>query len=280
MRRVGRWLLNMPIGRQTRPAVAAVIAYCLILYTIEQYYSFKPQYNNLIGTFAVSAILALLLSIHLNAAHNRWWEGRTLWGSLVNASRNLCLKLQALRSIPESERAAAGRAIAGFPHALRLHLRGRVRLQDVPGFADDPAAPAHVPMELAGRVQSLLLGWLAAGRIDSVTVRMLDEHARALMDVCGGCERIRFTPLPLSLRALLRHGIVIYLVVTPLYVMGELNLWGVPVMAVMAYFLAGMEALAEDVEEPFGYGPDNLDLDAYCRTIELSVKEILGSVND
>jgi len=276
MRRIARWLLPMPIGQQTRPVVAAVIVYCLALFVIEQYYLFKPQYNAAVGTFATSVILVLLLSIHLNAAHNRWWEGRALWGSLVNASRNLCLKLRAFDGIPNGDRADLARAVAGFPHALRMHLRGDVRLQDVPGFESSADNPKHVPLYIAGLIQSALGRWHAAGKIDSVLVRVLDEHARVQMDVCGACERIRFTPLPLSLRALLRHGIVIYLIVTPLYVMGELNLWGVPVMGVVAYFLAGMEALAEDVEEPFGFGPDNLDLDAYCRTIDNSVNEVLG----
>jgi putative membrane protein len=276
MRGFARWLLPMPIGQQTRPVVAAVIAYCLALYVVEQFLQIKPQYNAAVGTFATSVILVLLLSIHLNAAHNRWWEGRTLWGSLVNASRNLCLKLRAFGGIPAAERAAAARAVAGFPHALRLHLRGDVRLHDVPGFEADPANPQRVPLYIAGLVQSALGRWHAGGAIDSVLVAVLDEHARTQMDVCGACERIRHTPLPLSLRALLRHGIVIYLIVTPLYVTGELNLWGVPVMAVVAYFLSGMEALSEDIEEPFGHGPDNLDLDAYCRTIDNSVKEILG----
>ncbi|MDW9119470.1 bestrophin family ion channel, partial [Legionella pneumophila] len=33
-----------------------------------------------------------------NRAYERWWEARTLWGQLVNASRNLAIKIRILLS--------------------------------------------------------------------------------------------------------------------------------------------------------------------------------------
>ena len=44
-----------------------------------------------------------------------------------------------------------------------------------------------------------------------------------------------------------------------------------------AYFLLGIELVAEEIEEPFGAGGDNLPLERYCATIATSVHEILRS---
>ena len=44
----------------------------------------------------VGFVLSLLLAYRTNTAYDRWWEGRKLWGSLVNNSRNLAIKLSAI----------------------------------------------------------------------------------------------------------------------------------------------------------------------------------------
>ena len=97
------------------------------------------------------------------------------------------------------------------------------------------------------------------------------------MEICGACEKIRNTPLPSSYRALLRHGIAIYLAVSPFYLIEDIDIAGLPMFLLAAYFLLGMELVAEEIEEPFGEGGDNLPLERYCMTIETSVREILGT---
>lgn len=273
---VFRWLLPLPLSRQLLPIVAVVALYALAVYQSALWLDLDPHKWGTSSSVASGIILGLLLVVHTNTANARWWEGRTLWGQLINHSRNLSLKVRELVAISAAERRQVGHYITGFAHALRLHLREGVRLKDVPEFSEEQASPPHVPLFLAQRIYEVIAKWRARDIIDSNLIRVLDEHARALMDVCGACEKIRFTPLPLSFRALLRHGIVIYLLITPFYIVRELGLLGVPTIAVVAYFLVGTELLAEDVEEPFGIGPDNLDLDAFCRTIETSVREVLG----
>jgi ion channel-forming bestrophin family protein len=41
------------------------------------------------------AALGLLLILRTNAGYGRLWEGRTLWGGIVNQNRNLTLELLA-----------------------------------------------------------------------------------------------------------------------------------------------------------------------------------------
>ena len=96
--------------------------------------------------------------------------------------------------------------------------------------------------------------------------------------LCGACEKIRNTPLPSSYRALLRHGIALYLAITPFYLIEDIGLAGLPMFILAAYFLLGIELVAEEIEEPFGAGGDNLPLERYSMTIETSAREILGAL--
>ncbi|HET6573703.1 MAG TPA: bestrophin family ion channel, partial [Fimbriiglobus sp.] len=234
-----------------------------------------PQWG---GASAVlnALILGVLLNFRNREAYDRWWEARKLWGQLVNDSRNLCLKTVSLPGLSPDDCARLGRLVVGFAAAMKDHLRGSAALQRVPGFEKETAEPDHVPLYLAGRLIELLRGWRAEGKLTDYDLLLLDPHARAPMDICGACERIKTTPMPLSYRSLLRHGLVLYLLSTPWLVGDQLVWWAVPVVALLGYFLLGIELTAEDVEEPFGRDGDDLALAAYCDTIRRSVDEVLG----
>jgi putative membrane protein len=147
----------------------------------------------------------------------------------------------------------------------------------VPGFETDPADPAHVPLDLYGRLVARLQTERDAGRLTDMDLLLFDPHVRGLMDVCGGCERIKGSPVPLSYRALLRHGMVLYLLSTPWLVFDVLGWWAVPTVSLFAYFLLGVELTAEDVEDPFGKDGDDLALAAFCDTIRAGAEQTLGS---
>ena len=146
----------------------------------------------------------------------------------------------------------------------------------MPGFESDPADPAHVPLDLYARLVARLQAERDAGRLTEMDLLLFDPHVRGLMDVCGGCERIKGTPVPLSYRALLRHGLILYLLSTPWLVADRLGWWAVPVVALFAYFLLGVELTAEDVEEPFGPDGDDLALTAFCDTIRSAAEQALA----
>ena len=42
----------------------------------------------------IAFILGLFLMFRINRAYERWWEARSLWGKLVNVSRNLAIKVK------------------------------------------------------------------------------------------------------------------------------------------------------------------------------------------
>ena len=120
-----------------------------------------------------------------------------------------------------------------------------------------------------------LRDWRRAGRLTDIDALVIDPHARALMDVCGACERIKSSPVPLSYRAMLRHGTILYLATAPWFLASDYGYWAVPVVALLTYFLLGIELTAEDVEEPFGKDGDDLELGRFCETVRQSAEQIL-----
>jgi ion channel-forming bestrophin family protein len=220
--------------------------------------------------------LGFLIGFRNQHAYDRWWEARKLWGQLVNENRNLCLKVRSLPGIEAADRGEIGRLVIAFAEALKDHLRRRDGSDEATALAENKGHWNHQPSRLAGVIVDMVVGWQRDGRIDGWGLLWLDNQVKCLMEICGACERIRNTPLSSSYRALLRHGIAIYLVIAPFYLIDDTGIYGFPMFVLAAYLLLGIELVAEEVEEPFGAGGDNLPLERYCATIATSVHEILG----
>lgn len=269
------WFWPAAIARRLWLTILVSTAYTtLVLWAVPHGSDDGSAWLNVFGLVS-GLVLGALIGFRTKAAYDRWWEGRILWGELTNHSRNLCLKAATLADPDAADRRELARLVAGFAAALMLHLRGRVTLREVPGFEADPADPVHVPAELARRVFALIDRWRTTGRIDGHARQVIDPHAAALMNVCGGCERVRNTPLPGSYLALLRHGLILGFLLLPWHLTQTLGVWALPVQAAIVYFLFGVELTAEEVENPFGFDPDDHPLEQFCATIRANAAEIL-----
>lgn len=222
----------------------------------------------------LTLVLGWLLVFRTNTSYNRWWEARTLWGRLINTSRNMAIKVADLVQSDRSELEEFQREIIAFSYALRDHLREDCQLQNLPGFEDCPDTPEHVPSYLVGRMYERLGEWKANKTIAGIELRVLDAEARQFLDLCGGCERIKNTRTARSYRAFARQCVGLYLATLPWGIVDSFHWWTVPLTAIISYFMLGLETVAEDVEEPFGHDIDDLDLDKLCLAIESSVTEV------
>ncbi|HEX3150270.1 MAG TPA: bestrophin family protein [Gemmataceae bacterium] len=267
----------LPVWRRLDLAVTAVAIYTTVVVLIDLAIDIHlPDWSGA-STFLNALVLGILLAFRNKEAYDRWWEGRKLWGQLINDSRSLSAKLAALAQLSAVARGEVGRLIPGFAVALKNRLRDESDLRRIPGFETETAEPPHVPLYLFARLTALLQRERSAGRLSEVDLLTLDPHVRGLMDVCGACERIKSSPLPLSYRSLLKHGLIIYLTTTPWLVADHLGWWSIPVVSLFTYFLLGVELTAEDVEEPFGRDGDDLSLSTYCETIRRSTEQVFAS---
>ncbi len=224
---------------------------------------------------ALSLAMALLIAFRINRSYERWWEARTLWGTLVNASRNLAVKTRELHQPNTQDRQSLRDLLVAFCRGLKDHLRDESDLTKLPGFEQEKAAPGHIPSYVVRRLYGLFARWRRDGQLTDEQLWVLDSEARILLDVCGSCERIKSTPMSISWRFFTRQCIALYLLVLPWGLFDDLGPWTIPVTVVIAYIVIAGEGIAENVGEPFGVHEDQLDLERITEDIDHSVSEIL-----
>lgn len=232
--------------------------------------------HSLLG-FAIS----MLLVFRTNTAYDRWWEGRKLWGSLVNCSRNLAVKLQAYLPTEDAEtRAWFGKMIGLFAVELKNHLlREQTRLQlderPHPELADLDRAK-HVPTQVVSKLVARLTELGKQGVLTDNQQWLLNGEVTALLDICGACERIKNTPIPFSYISFIKKFIVAYTVTLPMGYVFSLSWLAVPVVTFVFYVLGSLELIAEQIEEPFGDDANDLPMDKLSQMISNNVRDILG----
>lgn len=262
-----------------RVLLYAVVISLYSLLAVWKQYSNYSDYVNIHST--VHAILGLVVSMLLvfrtNSAYAKWWEARSLWGTLINASRNLAIKGRNFVEITAEERLQLAKLIAIFATTLRDHLRRINDLKRVPGFEDLPDDPGHPPGIVASRIYAMIQSWRHRSLLSDQMTRMFDIEARVLMEVCGGCEKILNTRLAISYRVFVNECVLLYVLTLPWALVEDFLIWTVPMVFVVSFLMLGLEVVAHSVEAPFGHGADDLDLDGMCATIERSVNEIVRS---
>jgi putative membrane protein len=222
-------------------------------------------------------VISLLLVFRTNTAYDRWWEGRKIWGSLVNASRNLAIKISHLAP---DQRGFFRVMIPNQVRAMKNHLRDEYVPEDLvacPGFQPAAIDPrGHVPNQVA----KVLVGRLYALEREGV---LRPEHLLGIQpeivsytDAVGACERIRKSPIPFSYSVFLKKFIFLYVMTMPFAYVFSLGSWVVPVVGIVFYVLASLELIAEEIEDPFGKDANDLPLEAIADTVQRSVEEILA----
>jgi putative membrane protein len=268
---------NTPIFGRIWATVAALAVYAALVVLFDRWIGLHitpvgAQFHGFLGL-----VLGLLLVFRTNTSYERWWEGRKLWGQLVNDSRNLAIKVQTCVRADAADKEGLGRWLSGFAFALKEHLRGGVKLPDVPGLGEHAGHdPPHVPAFISARIYEQFEAWRQTDQLGGFELLFLDQHAKALMDICGACERIKKTPISLSYRWFIRQSIAIYLLALPWGLMDSFGWWTVPAVAMLGYFMIGVEMIAEQIEDPFGVDEDDIMLDELYQTIERSVSGILA----
>ncbi|MDB5270586.1 MAG: hypothetical protein JWP58_3626 [Hymenobacter sp.] len=226
-------------------------------------------------------LLSLLLAFRTNTAYDRFYEGRRLWGQLTNNCRNLAGLLHArLPADDYATRTYLARLLSNFPIALDGHLRSGVRFEKLepvePGFIDHLQAVRHVPSRLAGMLQEFYEQLLREELILPTHLITIQRHHEALLDVAGGCERIKNTPIPFSYSYFIKGFVTVFILTMPFNLLDTYVWLTVPITMFGAYALLGVEMIGDEIEDPFGKDSNDLPLTQMSNRIRANVHEILG----
>ncbi len=234
--------------------------------------------------------LGIFLGFRNNTSYDRFWEGRKLWGALVNTSRGWARDVLTLPDCPEGaaeaaawQRAQIYREIA-FVHALRLTLRGAPDSSELEALlSTEELAQARSKLNLPDGILLLMAranrsafehGWLSDFRF----VR-LAERLSQLSDIQGGCERIRSTPIPHSYSILIHRIVAIYVFALPFGLVDSLHFATPFVVLMVAYTFLGHDAVGDEHEDPFGEDLNDLPLSTLARMIEINLRQSLGETD-
>lgn len=226
--------------------------------------------------------LALFLGFRNNASYDRFWEARKIWGALLNDTRSLARQAIALSGYPanSNEVETFVNYLIAFTYALKHQLRHTDATDDLqkrlPGDIYMMVKNAtYKPVILMKQMGLWLKNAKEQGRIDSITQVAFDENLGKLSDIVGGCERIASTPIPYTYRILLHRTVYIYCFLLPLGFVDSLG-WFTPLIVVfIAYTFVALEAIADEIEEPFGLEPNDLALNAMSLMIETTLLEMI-----
>ena len=226
---------------------------------------------------SVFAILGISLAIFHgfcnNAAYDRFWEGRKLWGTLVWLSRNIARQVVTLPNVSMAEKQAFIRHQIAFVHSLRQQLRGEdntANLQRLLTVEEQQAVVGQdfIALRLTQIMGQMLANWQAEQKIDVWQWQSLDNTLGEIAHIQAGCERINNTPIPYAYFVLLHRTVYLYCFMLP-FGLGNAIGWVTPfVVSFVGYTFMALNEIVDEISEPFGTGENELPLGMMCDTIE------------
>ena len=221
-----------------------------------------------VGHAVLGSLLGFLIVFRMNASNSRYWEGRSLWGQIINCSRNL------VRTGSEYTHGGADLAelVTGYTICLRRSLQGKRDLDEADIYLPKDVCREVIrfgnhPTGIAAAISHWIGEQRRSGVIDSQMVRILEGLLAQLVDAQGGCEKIQKTPLPFTYVVMIKQLVVVYLLTLPLVLCDRCGWWSPLLMAIISLGLLGMEEASVEIEDPFGTDPNCLDTETFTLTI-------------
>lgn len=225
-------------------------------------------------------VLSMLLVFRTNTAYDRWWEGRKLLGKMVNDSRNLAVKLHAILPKQDIEnRDFFIKYMSFYPHLLSRHLSKKSTQmaldKDYQQLTEVEKLP-HPPNALVARLYQKVQELYEKNSISGDQMRMLDVHLSGFLETCGGCERIKNTPIPFSYSSFVKKFIVIYVIALPVAYVSSIGYMMIPLTVFVFYVLMSLEVIAEEIEDPFNHDENDLPMEIIAQNIEKNIARIFS----
>jgi putative membrane protein len=219
--------------------------------------------------------LSIFISFRNTTCYDRWWEGRKLWGQLIVSARCFARQTATLDPLVRDSLLSG---VSAFAAGLAAQLRGRDEQAAIAAHVAEPDClgapnPTDAVLTAVGRHCRALV---AAGTLDSILYAVMEHYLAELSQVQGGCERIRTAPLPFSYSLLLHRTAYAFCLLLPFALAPSLGWWTVLPTFLLSYAFFGLDALGDELSDPFGIEPNDLPLDAMVRSIEREMLHARG----
>jgi putative membrane protein len=271
-------LLFSPRGNLASAVGGKVLAFgalAVIVWAADRLFEFPVRLP--VGFHEVAGIvIGLILAFRTNTAYSRFWEGRTLWGGIVNASRNLSRVVTGHGGLNAGEARELCVWIACFAHATRCRLRGLLEIVEVKSLLPPEdyrrlvTAP-HPPLHCAGELTERITALAERRSLSEMMATLAEKQVISLVDCLGGCEKILRTPTPLAYVLLIERGVFLYLGTLPAGLLGRLG-WLTPIVVMgVAYLVLMIETIGNELDNPFGTDAADIPLDHICADLTFNL---------
>ncbi|GLZ86856.1 membrane protein [Metapseudomonas resinovorans] len=220
--------------------------------------------------------LSIFLSFRNNACYDRWWEGRKAWGQIIIEVRSFVRQSVAISDAHLRE--AMLRELCGFAHALNARLRGEDEQAAArPWLSEEPGAYGlNTSDGILRRIGGQCAHLAGQGELNEWRYTLLEARLSGLSSAQATCERIKTTPLPFPYTLLLHRTSYIFCLLLPFAMAGTLG-WLTPIITIIvAYTFFGLDAIGDQLEDPFGRDENDLATDSMVRTLEREILDALG----
>lgn len=241
-------------------------------------YDYKVKLNPTVFTL-IGLALAIFMGFCNTASYDRFWEGRKLWGLLVIETRSLTRQiLSFIPNVPKEEKQESVKLISAFCWALNYQLRDKSDIQPLQKLLSEEQ---FHQIQCKKFVTNIILGFISdwlniqhkKGNIDTIVLTAMNHQLNQFSNISGGCERIYNTPLPFAYSVLLHRTVYLYCFWLPFGLLDSLD-WMMPLIVLLiSYTFIALDAIIQEIGEPFGEEENDLALNSICRTIEFSIFE-------
>lgn len=276
--------------RRIAPRILVVTGIATIITVLHEVYGWFPVSLTALPFSLIAVALGVFLGFRNNTSYDRFWEGRKLWGALVNTSRSLTRQtLTLVAPADEKESKSDIRSlqielvhrVIAYVHLFRQHLRNEDALFEVEALLpsteldalrDEINRPVAVLQRLGERIRDAYdRGW-----IHPMHVVTLEASLTEMTNIQGGCERIKSTPIPASYTILIHRIVAIYTFALPFGIVDTVGYYTPLVVMMIAYAFFGLDAVGDELEDPFGKDFNDLPLSTLSRMIEVNLRQRLG----
>lgn len=261
--------------------LAVVLGHAILVTIVYELSSADGNWLSITPFSLMGLVLSIFLGFRNNTSYDRFWEGRKLWGGVVNTSRTVTRRILTLIDHDQTDATHIHRhvyIVAAYVHLLRQHLREEWLPQEVshllsPEDIQFLEKEGNRPIALLQRLGDRIRQEYKDGNIHPQHLPLLEEGLTDFTNLQGGCERIKSTPIPFSYNILLHRIVAIYCFALPYGLVPLVGGVTPIVVALISYAFLGIDALGDEIEEPFGLDDNDLPLLALSTMIEHNVRQ-------
>ena len=250
-------------------------AYLVREYLIAHHFEIPVIIPSLLGT-----AIAFFIGFNNNQAYDRWWEGRKIWGALVNDSRSFSRSLLTYTSDADTTAVRMIHRHIAFLYVLKASLRNAtdenvskyLSEEDVEEISHHTNMHNALLIIQARDLQTLY----QADKIDGFKFMDINGMIVRFTDSMGMSERIKNTVFPTTYTYLTKVFIWLFVVSFTLVISQSAGVYAIFLGWLIGFVFVSTQINGMSLVDPFLNNSSGVPLNQITRTIEINLLQMLN----